>query len=126
VRALAGEGHDADKGRHHADGNEHHQPCEADGQPGLQQQLVEIDERQPVFAARGQAALAAQLHQHAFAVRLVVHHLETAVDVLAVRRLVVEQQIAAFGKHRRRDADQQIHQIDGVEVEHQSGCDGSK
>src|ERR1019366_6413866 len=102
----------------HTDNDDQDQPSEADGQAGLQHELIETDERQPIFAAAGQPALAPQLHQHAFAVRLVVHHLEAAVDVMAVGRLVVEQQIDAFREHRRRDADQQIHQIDRIEVEH--------
>ena len=54
----------------HADDDEQDQPAETDGQAGLQHELIEVDERQLVFAAAGQPALAPQLHQHAFAVRL--------------------------------------------------------
>ena len=51
--------------------DDENQPGEADGETGLQQELVEADDRQPVAAAAGQAALAPQLHQNAFAVGLV-------------------------------------------------------
>ena len=49
--------------------------ADAELQAGLQDQPVERDQRQPVVAGRGQAALAAQLHQHALAVGLVVQQL---------------------------------------------------
>src|SRR5271169_2387730 len=112
----------------HADDDDQDQPSEANVQAGLQHELVEADQRQAVIAAAGQPTLAPQLHQYAFAVRHAVHHLEAAVDVIAVGRLVVEQQIDAFREHRRRNADQEINQIDRVEIEEvcHSGCEGSK
>ena len=55
----ANSAHDADIERQLAD---------AHGEAGLQDQPVERDQRQPVVAARGQAALAAKLHQHRLAV----------------------------------------------------------
>ena len=76
----------------------------------------------------GQAALAAQLNEDVFTIRLGVHDLEPPVDILAIRRLAVKQQIGAFRKHRRGSPHQQINQVDLIEVEHghYSGFDGSK
>ena len=96
IGQLAVKHHGAGKGRDHSDHDNQHQPAEADRQPRLQQKLIEVDQRQSIVAATGEPALAPQLHQHAFAVCLVVHHLETAVDVLAVGGVVVE----ATGKRR--------------------------
>ena len=70
-----------------------------------------------VIAAAGQPALAPQLDQDVFAVRLVLEQLEPAVDVLAVGRAGEEQQIDAFDEQRRRGRHEQVDQIDRVEIE---------
>ncbi len=120
-----------ENGREHPDHpeqDEEHQAAETDGKARLQQQLIEIDNRQPVVAAAGQTSFATQLHQHAFTVGFVRHHLEAAIDLLAVGGVAVDKQVDAFGKHRRREADEEVEQIDRIEVGHgrQSCFEGSK
>jgi stage V sporulation protein SpoVS len=58
------------------------------------------------------------LDEHAFAVRFVIRYSEAAVDILAIGGLAVEQQIKAFDEQRCRQADQQINQIGGFDLEH--------
>lgn len=115
MRHLAVECQNARKNCHHAGNNDEDQTAEANRQPGLQQQLIEIDYRQSIVAAAGQTALAPQLHEHALAVSLVGHHLETAV---AVGRIAVHEQIYALCKHRRREADEDVEQVDRIEIGH--------
>src|SRR5262245_28305245 len=103
---------------HHSDQDEDNQTTETDGKPRLQQQLIEFDQWQPVIATAGQTALPSQLHEHAFAVGLVGHHLESAIDLFAIGRIAVDEQIHALGKHRRRKADEDVEQIDRIEISH--------
>src|SRR5689334_8586972 len=111
VGDFAVKNHDASKDRDHSyDGNKD-QPAKTDCQAGLQQQLIEIDERQPVVAAASQAALPPQLDENALAVGLARHNLEATIDVLSIGRVVVDQQIHAFREHRGRKPDQQVEQV---------------
>src|SRR6185437_3075005 len=120
--------HGPDESGHSADSNKKKQPPESKRQARLQHELIEIDQRQSVLAAAGEPALSPQLHENAFTVGLVVHHTEAAIDVLTVRRPGVKQQVAALNEQRDRDADENVDQVNGIEVEyrHQSGCVGSK
>src|SRR5262249_17089076 len=78
---------------------------------------VELDQGQPEIAAAGETAFTPQLHQHGFAVRLVGHQLQAAVDVLAIRTRGEEQEINGFTEQRGRDRCQQVDEVYRVEFE---------
>src|SRR5690348_993974 len=59
MQHIAFEGRHADEDSDDPDSDENDQLAEADGEPGLQEQLVELDERQPEVAAAGKAAFTA-------------------------------------------------------------------
>ncbi len=74
----------------YARGGEHVREQEArqpHGEAGLQHQAVERENRQAVEAARGQPALAPDLHQDAFAVGLAVDQAQAPVDAIAIGRV---------------------------------------
>src|SRR5262249_50212602 len=103
---------------HHSKQDEEDQTAKTDGKPRLQEQLIEIDNWHSVVPTAGQTALTPQLHEHTFTVCLVRHHLEAAIDLFAVGRIAIDQQIYALGKHRGREADENVEQIDRIEISH--------
>ena len=74
-----GHEHDSD-----ADAGDHRELPQPDRHARLQHQAVERQQRRPVKPAPGQAALSAQLHQNALAVRLTLHQLKPPVDAGAI------------------------------------------
>src|SRR5205085_11932863 len=104
--------------RHHREQHvEQQQLLDAEREPGLQHELVDVDEAQAVVAARSEPALAPQLDEDIFAVGLVLEQLQAAIDVLAVGGAGKAQQVDSLDHQAGRGGNQDIDKIDRVEVE---------
>ena len=127
IEQIAGEIHGAAECDDGADDDENDQLGETDRQSGLQHEPTQRYQWKPIVAAAGQAALAAQLHENAFAIRLIRHQRQPAVDIAAIRGGREKQQIEAFDEQNRRDGGKTVKDINGIELEHgYNGWLGSK
>jgi hypothetical protein len=102
---------------HRAGDHDQDELGEADRHAGLQDELVEGVERQPVVAAAGQAALAAQLHEDALAVGLILQHAEAAIDPAAIARAGEKEQVQRFHKHDRRCGGEEVEDMNLADLE---------
>jgi hypothetical protein len=85
--------------------------------PDCKHEPVEGGDRQGVAAVGRKPALAAQLHQHLLAVRLLRGYLETAVHAGAVALRVVEKQIERLRDEHGGKRGEAVEEVERVDLE---------